>query len=143
MSKFEDKPNSNSDVGDDGAKRSGPNDESFRLLVESVTDYAIFLLSCEGSVETWNAGAEAMNGYQAKEVIGRHFSCFYTSEDVQNGVPARDMETALRVGRCEVEALREHKDGSRFWGNFIITALRVQSGILQGFSIIGRDISER
>ena len=143
MSKFEDKPNPSSHFGDDGATRSGSTDESFRLLVESVTDYAIFLISCEGHVETWNAGALAMNGYQAKEVIGRHFSCFYTSEDVQNGIPARDMETALRVGRCEVEALRVHKDGSRFWGNFIITALRDQSGILQGFSIIGRDISER
>lgn len=124
-------------------KRSSPSDDTFRLLVESVTDYAIVLVSCDGIVETWNAGAEEIKGYKKEEIVGQHFSCFYPPEDIQSGKPQRDLETALRVGRLEDEGWRVRKDGSRFWGNVITTALRDQSGNLKGFSKITRDISTR
>jgi PAS domain S-box-containing protein len=143
MSKFENEPKPNSEIAEQSVKRSYPSDESFRLLVENVTDYAIVLLSREWCVETWNAGAEAIYGYEVEEIVGRHFSCFYSAEDVENGIPDRDMETVQSVGRCEVEGFWVRKDASRFWGNVVTTALRDQSGNLKGFSVISRDISKR
>lgn len=123
--------------------RFSPADDLFRLLVESVSDYAIFLVSCDGIIETWNAGAEAIQGYKAEEIVGRNISCFYTDEDIQNNQPARELETALQTGRCEDEGWRIRKDGSRFWGNVITTPLKDQSGTLIGFTKITRDISAR
>jgi PAS domain S-box-containing protein len=115
----------------------------FRLLVESVRDYAIFLLDPEGHVATWNAGAERIKGYRAEEIIGRHFSVFYPAERVAEGFPQYELEVAARVGRFEDEGWRIRKDGSRFWANVIITALRDSSGALIGFAKVTRDLTER
>src|SRR5262249_7230297 len=90
-------------------------EEQFRLLVEGVTDYAIYMLSPEGIVTSWNAGARRIKGYEAAEIVGRHFSQFYTPEDRERGDPQRALETAAREGRFEKEAQRMRKDGSRFW----------------------------
>jgi formate hydrogenlyase transcriptional activator len=115
----------------------------FRLLVENVKDYAIFMLDAEGRVSTWNAGAERIKGYRAEEIIGRHFSCFYTPEAVQTGKPELALKTAAETGRFEDEDWRVRKDGSRFWANVIVTAVRNPSGKLLGFSKVTRDFSER
>src|SRR5687767_9253589 len=95
----------------------GASDERFRLLVESVLDYAIYMLDPEGRVATWNAGAERLKGYRAEEILGEHFSRFYTVEDVREGHPERELETAAREGRYEEEGWRVRKDGSYFWAN--------------------------
>jgi PAS domain S-box-containing protein len=115
----------------------------FRLLVESVRDYAIFLLDPEGHVATWNAGAERIKGYRAEEIIGRHFSAFYPAERVAEGFPQHELEVAARVGRFEDEGWRIRKDGSRFWANVVITALRDSTGTLVGFAKVTRDLTER
>ncbi len=124
-------------------KLTSPSDRSFRLLVQNVTDYAIFLLDCDGKIETWNAGAETIKGYKAEEIIGQHISCFYSAEDIASGKPQQVLETALRLGRCENEGWRIRKDGSRFWANVVTTALRDETGHFVGFSKIARDISNR
>src|SRR5205814_4551496 len=116
---------------------------SFRLLVESVKDYAIFMLDPEGRVVTWNRGAEAIKGYSAGEIVGKHFSRFYPPEDVQARKPERELETATTTGRCEDEGWRVRKDGSRFWASVVITAVRDGRGKLQGFVKVTRDLSER
>jgi len=119
-------------------------DESrFRLLVESVTDYAIFILDLQGRVKTWNPGAERIKGYAPPEIIGQHFSKFYPREDVEEGKCERELGEALRVGRFEEEGWRVRKDGSRFWANVVITALREQDGTVSGFAKVTRDLSER
>ena len=115
----------------------------FRLLVESVRDYAIFLLDPEGHVATWNAGAERIKGYRAEEIIGRHFSVFYPAERVAERFPQHELEVAARVGRFEDEGWRIRKDGSRFWANVVITALRDSTGTLVGFAKVTRDLTER
>jgi PAS domain S-box-containing protein len=115
----------------------------FRLLVESVRDYAIFLLDPEGCVATWNAGAERIKGYDADEIIGHHFSVFYPRERVEEGFPQYELEVATRVGRFEDEGWRIRKDGTRFWANVIITALRNTAGDLVGFAKVTRDLTER
>ena len=117
--------------------------EQFRLLVQGVTDYAIYLLSLEGTVESWNAGAERIKGYNPDEVIGQHFSIFYTSEDREAGLPAIALETARREGRFEREGLRVRKDGTKFWANVVLDAIRDGEGVLIGFAKITRDITER
>src|SRR4051812_15009667 len=99
-------------------------DRWFRLLVESVRDYAIFILDPSGRVKTWNAGAERIKGYRADEILGEHFFIFYTAEDVRSGKPQMELEVAAREGRFEDEGWRVRKDGSRFWANVVITALR-------------------
>ena len=96
----------------------------FRLLVESVRDYAIFLLDPEGHVATWNTGAQRIKGYDASEIVGRHFSVFYPDERVAEGFPQYELEAATREGRFEDEGWRIRKDGSRFWANVVITALK-------------------
>ena len=116
---------------------------SFRLLVESVKDYAIFMLDPEGRVVTWNRGAEAIKGYSAGEIVGKHFSRFYPPEDVQARKPERELETATTTGRCEDEGWRVRKDGSRFWANVVITAVRDGHAKLRGFVKVTRDLSER
>ena len=115
----------------------------FRLLVESVRDYAIFLLDLEGHVATWNTGAERIKGYAATEIIGRHFSIFYPRERIAEGFPQYELEVATRVGRFEDEGWRIRKDGSRFWANVVITALRSSAGELVGFAKVTRDLTER
>ena len=112
-------------------------------LVRNVTDYAIFLLTPEGIVSTWNAGAERIKGYRAEEIIGQHFSAFYPPEVVASGWPQIELERAARLGRHEDEGWRIRKDGTRFWANVLITAMRGADGSLEGFSKITRDLTER
>ena len=118
-------------------------EERFRLLVEGVRDYAILMLDAEGHVTTWNEGAERINGYEAREIMGRHFSVFYTEEDIERGHPEEELRVAAAEGRYEEEGLRNRKDGSRFWADVVITALRDDKGNLRGFSKVVRDITER
>jgi PAS domain S-box-containing protein len=118
-------------------------DATFRLLVESVRDYAIFILDPAGNVATWNAGAQRFKGYEAHEIIGRHFSTFYPEADVLAGKCEMELEGAARDGRFEDEGWRVRKDGSRFWANVVITALRDASGTLIGFGKVTRDLTER
>src|SRR5687768_9035719 len=105
------------------ADRDPPTDERFRLLVESVQDYAIFMLDPRGRVATWNAGAQRLKGYAAAEVIGRHFELFYPTDVVERGWPEEELRRALQFGRVEDEGWRVRKDGSRFWASVVITAL--------------------
>jgi len=109
-------------------------EERFRLLVESVRDYAIFMLDPEGYVATWNAGAERIKGYRASEIVGRHFSVFYPEEKVAERFPEFELETAAREGHFEDEGWRVRKNGSQFWANVVITALRDRTGQLVGFA---------
>ena len=118
-------------------------EESLRLLVEGVTDYAILMLDTYGHVVNWNQGAARMIGYQAEEIVGRLFSCFYTLEDIQRARPKHQLRIAAAEGRFEDEDWRLRKDGSRFWANVVITALRDQDDQLRGFSVITRDVTER
>jgi PAS domain S-box-containing protein len=118
-------------------------EELFRRLVEGVTDYAIYMLDPSGIVSNWNAGAQRIKGYGPDEIVGRHFSIFYTDEDRSSGEPARSLAVAEREGRFEAEAWRQRKDGTRFWANVVIDAIREPSGRLVGFAKITRDISER
>ena len=115
----------------------------FRLLVEGVTDYAIYMLDPSGMVTNWNSGAERLKGYATDEIIGQHFSRFYSREDRAAGLPARVLETAAREGRYESEGWRIRKDGSRFWASVVIDAIHSPNGELLGFGKITRDISER
>src|SRR6201996_4658706 len=117
--------------------------EQFRLLVQGVTDYAIFMLDPEGHVASWNAGAQRIKGYAPDEIIGSHFSRFYTSEDLAAGIPTRGLATAARDGRWEAEGLRKRKDGSTFWAHVVIDAIRDEDGKIIGFAKVTRDISER
>jgi PAS domain S-box-containing protein len=117
--------------------------DAFRLLVESTLDYAIFMLDASGVVVTWNLGAERIKGYAADEIIGRHFSTFYAQDSVDSGWPAFELREAARVGRFEDEGWRVRKDGSRFWANVVITALRNPDGSLRGFAKVTRDMSDR
>ena len=114
----------------------------FRLLVESVTDSAIVMLDPQGRVTNWNAGAERIKGYAAAEIVGQHFSRFYTAEDVANGVPARALATALRDGRFEAAGWRVRKDGGPYWASVVVAPI-LEDGKLLGFSEVTRDLSER
>ena len=118
-------------------------EERFRLMVSNVKDYAIFMLDPDGRVISWNLGAERIKGYRAEEIIGRHFSCFYPEEDVQNCKPEQELRTAIRDGRVEDEGWRVRKDGSRFWANVVITALLDSAGHLTGFSKVSCDMTDR
>jgi PAS domain S-box-containing protein len=118
-------------------------EDRFRLLVESVTDYAIFMLDREGRVDSWNRGAERLKGYRPDEILGKHFSVFYPPEVVAAGYCERELEIAAREGRVEDEGWRVRKDGSRFWADVVITALRDRGGALLGFAKVTRDLTER
>ncbi|MEU4548345.1 PAS domain-containing sensor histidine kinase [Nonomuraea dietziae] len=118
-------------------------EERFRLLVQSVVDYAIFMLDTEGHIVSWNAGAQRIKGYRADEIVGSHFSVFYPPEDVASGKPDRELEIAVVEGRLEDEGWRVRKDGTRFWANVIITALFDETGRLRGFGKVTRDLTER
>ena len=114
----------------------------FRLLVEGVTDYAIYMLNPEGLITNWNAGAERIKGYTFSEIVGQHFSRFYTPEDISSGLPEKALATAAREGRYEAEGWRCRKDGSRFWAGVLVDAI-YDNGELIGFAKITRDLSER
>ncbi|HEY4126000.1 MAG TPA: PAS domain S-box protein, partial [Rhizomicrobium sp.] len=129
--------------GETGAATRVFGDSAYRLLVESITDYAIYMLTPEGIVASWNAGAQRFKGYQAHEIIGQHFSRFYSEEDRQAGLPARALATALREGKFESEGWRIRKDGTRFWTHVVIDPVKDASGELVGFAKITRDLTER
>jgi len=118
-------------------------EEQFRLLVQGVTDYAIYMLNPQGIVTNWNIGGQRIKGYAPEEIVGRHFSQFYTEEDRARGMPDRALQTAAREGRFENEGWRVRKDGSRFWSHVIVDAIRGPDGALLGFAKITRDITER
>jgi len=120
-------------------------DESYRyrLLVEGMLDYALYLLDADGYVSSWNTGAQRFKGYRAEEIIGQHFSCFYTPEDRAAGVPQQALETAARQGHFESEGWRMRKDGTRFWTSAVIDPIRNDAGVLIGFAKITRDITEK
>ena len=121
------------------------NDEAERLrqFVSAITDYAIYMLSPTGVVRSWNAGAQRFKGYAAEEIIGQHYSRFYTEEDRQRGIPERNLRAAMETGRFEDEGWRVRKDGTRFWANVVIDAVRSSEGELVGFAKVTRDITER
>ncbi|HXN24888.1 MAG TPA: PAS domain S-box protein [Candidatus Dormibacteraeota bacterium] len=118
-------------------------EERFRLLVEGVREYSILHLDPNGIIVGWNTGAERLKGYRGDEIIGKHFSVFYPPEEVQLGKPEQNLRHAAEMGQSEVEGWRIRKDGSRFWGNVVITALRDSHGHLRGFAKLTRDMTER
>jgi len=117
-------------------------EERFRLLVERVKDYAIFMLDPEGRIASWNSGAQRIKGYRTDEIVGKHFSCFYPPEDIASGQPERALEIARAAGRYEAEAWRVRNDGSRFLANVVITPLRADDGGLRGYAEVTRDITQ-
>ena len=118
-------------------------DERFRLLVESIEDYAIYMLDCDGRVATWNAGAEKIKGYRKEEVLGQHLSIFFVPEDAESKIPDRELASAARKGKLAGEGWRMRKNGDRFCASFVITAMRDAEGKLVGFAKVVRDLSER
>ncbi|MGH7553195.1 MAG: PAS domain-containing sensor histidine kinase [Longimicrobiales bacterium] len=126
-----------------GRARTKRAEDLYRLLVESVQDYAIFTLDPTGHITSWNPGAQRIKGYTADEIIGQHFSKFYPEVDIEAGKPARELEIAVADGRVEDEGWRVRKDGTQFWANVIITALHDDAGRLVGFAKVTRDLTER
>jgi PAS domain S-box-containing protein len=118
-------------------------EERMRLMIESVNDYAIFMLDTSGKVATWNPGAERLKGYTAREIVGHSFERFYPEQEIRAGKPRMELETALRVGRFEEEGWRLRKDGSRFWANVVLSAVKNDRGELIGFAKVTRDLTER
>ena len=119
------------------------NDDAFRLLVQSIVDYAIYMLDPKGNVTSWNPGAERIKGFSEDEIVGKHFSSFYVEEDRAAGVPKRVLETARKEGRFEGEGWRVRKDGSRFWASVVVDAIKDDKGKLIGFAKITRDMTEK
>ncbi len=117
-------------------------EQQFRLLVQGVTDYALYMLSPDGRVSNWNQGAQRIKGYRPEEIIGEHFSVFYTAEDRERGEPQRALEIAAREGRFENNSWRVRKDGSRFFAHVVVDAIRGETGTLLGFAKITRDVTE-
>lgn len=118
-------------------------EEVLQILIDAIQDYAIFILDPQGNVQSWNRGAERLNGYKAHEIVGSHFSRFYTPEDIARQHPQEELKQATAEGRYEEEGWRVRKDGSRFWANVIITALRNAHGELVGFGKVTRNLTER
>ena len=118
-------------------------EQRFRLLVSSVTDYAIYMLDSDGRVATWNPGAERFKGYKADEIIGEHFSRFFMPEDVEADLPGRALRIAAREGRFEAEGWRMRKDGTRFWAHVVIDPIRDEQGKLLGYAKITRDVTDK
>ncbi|ABD88674.1 PAS/PAC sensor hybrid histidine kinase [Rhodopseudomonas palustris BisB18] len=118
-------------------------ERNYRLLVEGVTDYAIYMLDLDGRITSWNSGAHRIKQYTASEILGKHFSEFYTQEERQHGVPEHNLKLAKRVGRCETKGWRRRKDGSQFWAHVVIEPLRNESGAPIGFAKLTSDITER
>ena len=130
-------------LGSDAAIAHVPVEERYRTLVDAIQDYAIFLLDPTGHIASWNAGAQRIKGYRADEVIGQHFSVFYPAEAIAQNYPSEELKRAAALGRWEDEGWRIRKDGSRFWANVVITALRDEDGELIGFAKVTRDLTER
>ncbi len=118
-------------------------EQQFQLLVQGVSDYAIYMLNPEGYVSSWNSGAQRIKGYRAEEIVGAHFSRFYTEEDRAAGLPEKSLETARTVGRFEKEGVRQRKDGSHFWAHVVIDTIRDETGAVIGFAKVTRDITEK
>ncbi|MHB1022722.1 MAG: sigma 54-interacting transcriptional regulator [Acidobacteriaceae bacterium] len=118
-------------------------EQHLRSIVDNVSDYALFLLDPTGRIESWNPGAEKIKGYTAEEIIGKHFSCFYSSEDLEHGKPAEELRIAATKGRFEEEGWRIRKDGSRFWADVVITAIYDKEERLAGFAKVARDFTDR
>ncbi|TPL23565.1 MULTISPECIES: ATP-binding protein [unclassified Mesorhizobium] len=135
--------NSRPDAHKLGEKSRREHEAGFELLVRSVKDYAIFMLDPEGRVASWNEGAERIKGYSADEIMGKPITIFYSNEVVQSGHVQRELESARQYGRFEDEGWRVRKDGSQFWANVVITALRAPDGELLGFAKVTRDLTER
>lgn len=133
---------SNHDSGDNETVRQA-SDERFRLLVQSVRDYAIFMLDPEGRVVSWNPGAERLTGYSGADIVGSHFSRFYPPDALARGLPQTELDTAAQVGSFEDEGWRVRKDGSLFWANVVISAMRDEAGDLLGFAKVTRDLTQR
>jgi PAS domain S-box-containing protein len=132
-----------SSVSGIGASGRGISDEQYRLIVQSIKDYAVFMLDPEGHIASWNEGARLIKGYTAPEILGKSFEVFYPQEAVDDGFPKRELKEAARVGRFEDEGWRIRKDGSRFWANVVITAVRDRDGKLVGFAKVTRDLTAR
>jgi PAS domain S-box-containing protein len=135
----ETKPNTTSDV----SALAETSDSTFRLLVDQVTDYAIFLLTPTGEVRTWNPGAERIKRYKPHEIIGKHFRTFYSPEAQRAKIPEEELKIAAATGRFEDEGWRIRGDGTKFWASVIITAIRDENGILLGYGKVTRDLTER
>src|ERR1043166_29642 len=118
-------------------------DEHFRLLVESVTDYAIYLLDPDGIIRSWNAGAQRLKGYAADEIVGKSFAQFFSTVDRESGKPAQLLAAALRDGRTDDDGWRVRKDGSQFWASAVISALYDRAGTHIGFAKVTRDLTDR
>lgn len=118
-------------------------EERFRLLIDGVRDYAIYMIDPQGLIRSWNAGAELIKGYRADEVLGRHYELFFRAEDITAGLPAKEMADALKLGRTEEEGWRVRKDGSVFWANIVMTPIFGPDGDLRGFTKVTRDMTER
>jgi PAS domain S-box-containing protein len=127
----------------DRSEHSLGTSSKFELLVQSVTDYAIYMLDAQGRVASWNPGARRFKGYEHDEIIGEHFSRFYTQEDQTREIPRIALETAERDGRFEAEGWRVRKDGSRFWASVVIDPIRNPTGTVVGFAKVTRDLTER
>jgi PAS domain S-box-containing protein len=118
-------------------------EDRFRLLVDGVSDYAIFMLDPQGTILTWNRGAEHIDGYTAEEIVGRHYSCLFTPELIADGQPARELQQAAAEGKVDIEGWRIRKDGSRFWVNGTLAALYDENGKPRGFAKIARDLTAK
>jgi PAS domain S-box-containing protein len=127
----------------DQASKPLTDERRYRYLISGISDYAIYMLDPQGHVSSWNAGANRFKGYVAQEILGQHFSRFYTPEDQQSGMPARALRTALSEGKYESEGWRVRKDGSRFWAHVVIDPIYAEDGVLVGFGKITRDVTER
>src|SRR5262249_32998835 len=130
-------------MGGNGSKTQYWNSEQFHILVDSVEEYAIYIVDPNGNVVTWNTGAKKIKGYTAEEIIGKNFACFYTAEDVAAGKPQRNLREAARLGHIRDRGLRVRKDGSTFEAEVILTALRDEKGNVRGYSKVTRDITDQ
>src|ERR1700750_2136047 len=124
-------------------QEAGLRADRYRLLVESINDYAIYMLDRAGTVTSWNPGAQRFKGYKEDEIVGQHFSRFYTDEDKAIDLPSTALATAREQGRFEQEGWRVRKDGSRFWAHVVIDPIRDPQGALVGYAKITRDLTER
>src|SRR5947207_1183130 len=118
-------------------------ESTYRQLIDSIVEYAVIRLDTQGTVRGWNPGGERLLGYSSGEIIGRPFGGFYTEDDVRAGQAEKELRTAVRDGRCEVEGWRVRKDGSRFWASVVISPIRESDGELIGYVKVARDLSER
>src|SRR5690606_30296890 len=122
-------------------RQESGDDQRYRLIVDAIVDYAIYMVDLNGVVQTWNTGAGRLKGYSAEEIVGQSFSRFFTKEDLANGVPERALREAEREGRFETEGWRLRKDGSRFWALAVLDAVRDESGQTIGFVKVTRDLT--